>query len=180
MHVGTKQLSLLSILLAFCVILIVLSGVIETSTLFLIAAASFFVGIAFRESNKVLGIGFYLAAILLSLILAPNKLYCFTFAMISLYIVLRELFREKLFLCQTSGRQNPKYYVAWILRFLMFNLIYLPILIFLPSVVIAAELTTKLFLAFLAGGQIVFYLYDRAYDYFILNYWMKLKNRIMR
>ena len=45
MHVNAKKMAFTGVLAAFAVILLVLSAVIETSSLFLIAAAAFCVGI---------------------------------------------------------------------------------------------------------------------------------------
>ena len=49
MHVKAKTMAFSGLLLALTVIFMVLGSVIETSTLFLLAAASFFVGIIIRE-----------------------------------------------------------------------------------------------------------------------------------
>ena len=49
MHVKAKKMALGGLLLALTVICMVLGSVFESGTLFLLAAASFFVGIIFRE-----------------------------------------------------------------------------------------------------------------------------------
>ena len=67
-----------------------LISVIETNTLFLLAAASFFVGVVFREFGQMTGLAFYLSAVLLGFLLAPNKLYVITFAGMGFYIWGRE------------------------------------------------------------------------------------------
>lgn len=186
MHLSTKQISMLGLLLAFSVVLNVLSGVIETSTLFLLSAASFFVGIAFRETNKLLGIGFYIASVLLSFILAPNKMYCFTYAAIGLYIVIIELFRGIIVLKKDSekkdiGKKSLIEGIALIgCKLVIFNLIFIPILIFLPELIIAKELSPTAMLFFVLSGQIIFVIYDKAYDYFMLRYWEKYKRNFFR
>lgn len=184
MHLGTKHLSLLGLLLAFSVVLIVLSGVIETSTLFLLAAASFFVGIAFRETNKPLGVAFYLASVFLSFILAPNKMYCITFAVISLYIVFIELLRDKF---QTDDNSNSEKNTKGLgqlgrilLKYGLFNLIFIPILVFAPALIIATKLNPLSTILFFLGGQIVFFIYDKAYEYFMVHYWGKFRRNFFR
>lgn len=175
MHLGTRHLSLLGLLLAFSVVLTVLSGVIETSTLFLLAAASFFVGIAFRETNKPLGVAFYLASVFLSFILAPNKMYCITYTVISLYIVLIELLRAKIVGASSNKPMNANKLSLIVVKFILFNIIFLPILMFFPKLIIARDLNLFLSIGFFLGGQIVFFIYDKAYDYFMIHYWGKIR-----
>ena len=59
MHVKAKTMAFSGLLLALTVIFMVLGSVIETSTLFLLAAASFFVGIIIREFGLRIGAAFY-------------------------------------------------------------------------------------------------------------------------
>ena len=73
MHVKAKKMAFGGLLLALTVICMILGSVIETGTLFLLGAASFFVGIIFREFGRRTGAAFYLAGVLLGLILAPNS-----------------------------------------------------------------------------------------------------------
>ena len=80
MHVKAKTMAFSGLLLALTVIFMVLGSVIETSTLFLLAAASFFVGIIIREFGLRIGAAFYAAGVILGFITAPNKFYVFTFA----------------------------------------------------------------------------------------------------
>ena len=54
MHIKAKKMAFGGLLLALSVICMILGSVIETGTLFLLAAASFFVGIVFREFGSVL------------------------------------------------------------------------------------------------------------------------------
>ena len=80
MHLKAKRAAFGGLLLAMTVIFMFLGSVIETNTLFLLAAASFFVGVVFREFGQMTGLAFYLSAVLLGFLLAPNKLYVITFA----------------------------------------------------------------------------------------------------
>ena len=76
MHVKAKTMAFSGLLLALTVIFMVLGSVIETSTLFLLAAASFFVGIIIREFGLRIGAAFYAAGVILGFITAPNKFLC--------------------------------------------------------------------------------------------------------
>ena len=91
MHVNAKKMAFTGVLAAFAVILLVLSAVIETSSLFLIVAAAFCVGIVLREWGIKAGAAFLAASFLVGLIVAPNRLYCITFLAMGIYLVLSEI-----------------------------------------------------------------------------------------
>lgn len=61
MHVNAKRMAVSGMMLALSVICMMLGSVIETNTLFLLAAASFFVGIIKREYGIKTGCAFYAA-----------------------------------------------------------------------------------------------------------------------
>ena len=56
MHVNARKIALSGVLAAFAVVLIVLGSIFETSTLFLLAAAAFCVGIVVREWGIAYGL----------------------------------------------------------------------------------------------------------------------------
>ena len=87
MHVKAKQMAFGGLILAVTVVCMALGSVIETNTLFLLAAAAFFVGIVIRELGLRTGAAFYLAAILLGFLVTPNKFYVITFAAMGFYIL---------------------------------------------------------------------------------------------
>ena len=60
MHVNAKKMATAGLLVAFTVIMLVLSSVVETSSLFFLAAASFCVGISIREWGLRYGFAFLL------------------------------------------------------------------------------------------------------------------------
>ena len=55
MHVKAKSMAVCGLMLALSVVCMVLGSVIETSTLFLLAAASYFTGIVIREFGPFMG-----------------------------------------------------------------------------------------------------------------------------
>ena len=59
MHVNAKKTAISGLLMALSVVLIVLSGILDFSTLFFLAAAAFFVGIIIKEY----GIGYGTASV---------------------------------------------------------------------------------------------------------------------
>ena len=81
--------------MALTVILIVLSGVIESSSLFILALASFATGIVERKFSLRTGIAFTIGAALIGFFVAPQKLYVFTYLGFSIYVVVAEYFRDK-------------------------------------------------------------------------------------
>ena len=60
------------LLLALTEILIILSGILEFNTLFLLGAASFSIGIIIREYGLKIGAAFYAAAVLLGFMAQIN------------------------------------------------------------------------------------------------------------
>lgn len=175
MFINAKKLAFLGLLLSFDVVLIILSGVIEFNTLFLLAAASFCVGIAIRESGKQIGFGFYLASILLGLLLAPNKFYCITYAAMGMYLVLIENVFD--LMLKIKGNHNRKI-LFWIIKYLAFNLMFLPMLFLLPKLIYNGDMNTGLILIAIVMGQAILFLYDRAYIYFQGSIWGKIRGRL--
>ena len=175
MLLNAKKMAFLGLLLALTVLLIVLSGVFEFNTLFLLAAASFGVGIAIRETNLRFGAGFYVAAIFLSVMLAPNKLYCLTFAAMGLYIVIIEFTFDKLTYFKTKLDRRMLF---WIIKYIVFNLMFLPMLILLPKLIYQGELHAGITGALFIGGQAALLIYDMAYNYFQKMIWGKVRNKL--
>lgn len=91
----SKEVAWSGITMALTVILIVLSGVIESSSLFILALASFATGIVERKFSLKTGIAFTAGAAVLGFLIAPQKLYVFTYLGFSIYVVVAEYFRDK-------------------------------------------------------------------------------------
>lgn len=177
MHVNAKRIAAAGLLAAFIVVMMILSSTIETNSLFFIAAASFCVGIAIREWGIRFGMGFLIASIMLNLFLAPNKMYCITFAGMGLYLLLAEWLWERIANAEEMKQRMVK---LWIGKYVIFNLIYIPVLYFLPSLIVTKKITGILFAAVWAAGQIALFVYDRAYLYFQASIWGKMRVKLMR
>lgn len=95
LHIKPEEVAWGGIMMALAVLLIVLAGIIEPSSVFLLAAASFITGIFQRRFSLKAGIAFTIGAFTAGFILAPQKLYCFTFAGFSIYVVVAEYLRGK-------------------------------------------------------------------------------------
>lgn len=172
MLLTAKKLAFLGLLLAFDVLLIILSQILEFNTLFLLAAASFCVGIAIRESNIRIGFGFYIAGLLLGVILSPNKLYCITYAAMGLYVLVSEFLYDKMiYIKKVSSRVK----LLWLAKYILFNLMYIPMLMFMPRLIYSGQLDSTLIALLIIGGQAALYIYDRAYGYFQKVIWGKAR-----
>ncbi len=175
MLLNAKKMAFLGLLLAVTVLLIALSGIIEFNTLFLLGAASYGVGIAVRESNIRYGTGFYLGAILLGLILAPNKLYCITFAVMGFYILVIEYSFDRLANLK-GNRSRAKLY--WLIKYITFNVMYIPMVLFLPKLIYQGEINPMIIVVMLLAGQAVLFVYDMAYRYFQSYIWGRIRNKL--
>ena len=177
MLLRSKQLAVAGLLAALTVVLMALSSVVESSSLFFIAASSYCVGIVLREWGISWGIGFLFASTFLNVLLAPNKLYCITFAGMGLYLIFAEWLWKKIADAPAMKGRNLK---LWIGKYVMFNLIYVPIIWFMPSLIVTKEMTDVLMLVLLAAGQVALPIYDYAYRYFQGYVWGRLRVKLLK
>lgn len=177
MHIKVRQLSLMGILLAFSVILVTLGGIIESSTLFFLAAASFCVGIVIREYKVVSGVIFLLASIFLQFLIVPNKFYIITYIALSVYILGFEILFESMFRIKKHSLRKPLF---WTGKYILFNLMYIPGIIFFPKLIISGDINTSFFALAILGGQVVIWIYDRAYNYFQKYVWGKFRKNLKK
>ncbi|SHJ09934.1 hypothetical protein [Parasporobacterium paucivorans] len=175
MYVNAKKMALLGLLLAISVLLVILGGVIETSTFFLMAAAAFCTGIAIRENNIRIGLAFYLASVILCFLIAPNKLYCITYSVLGLYILISEFAFDRLS-AAPAVRNRKK--ILWIIKYAAFNIMYIPMLVFFPKLFFAGEIKFWLLAGFWLAGQVLLFVYDSAYRYFQNNIWEKTRKKL--
>ena len=177
MYLKSKRIAFLGLLTAFSVVLIVISGIFEFSTFFFLALAAGCVGIAIHEVGVNLGAGVFVASIILGVILAPNKLYCVTYGAMALYIVSIE-FTLRLLEKKIEDFQKRKL-VLMILKYVYFNIIYLPILFLMPKLFYQGELTLIIYVIAMIGGQIGFYLFDRVY-FSLMTYYRRVIRRHLK
>lgn len=157
MFLDAKKIAFSGLLSAFTVVLMYLSSLIESSSLFFIAAASFCVGIIIQKTNLAVGAAFYVASALLNFLVAPNKMHCITFAAMGLYILLTEWLWKKIADAEVMTNRNQK---LWIGKYIIFNLIYIPVLWFTKEF-----MGINVFILW-AAGQVGIFVYDYAYRYF--------------
>lgn len=173
MHVDSRKTAIGGMAVALAVLCIVLSGILEFNTLFLLAAASFFPGIVIRESGLAAGAASYVGTVVLGFLLAPNKLYCITFAAMGFYVV----GSEWLFLAVARAERGRRCWL-WLGKFVIFNLLYLPALFAFPRLIFADGITGRWLLAAAVAGQVLLLVYDQAYEYFLTVLWEKFRTRL--
>lgn len=177
MHVNAKKMAFMGVLAAFTVLLMILGAVIETSSLFFIAAAAFCVGIVLREWGTKAGSIFLAASFLLGLIVAPNRFYCLTFLAMGIYLVVSEILWNKV---ADSPKIQKKKLTVWIGKYVIFNILFIPVLLFFPSLILTKEIVGGMFWIVLIAAQIGLFIFDKAYLYFQIFIWGKLRNKVMK
>lgn len=176
MHVGAKKMATAGLLVAFSVIMMLLSSVVETSSLFFIGAASFCVGIAVREWGLKMGFAFLIASVGLNFLVVPSKLYCFTLAGMCVYIWMAEWLWNRLAECQ---KIKNRMVMLWVGKYVVFNLLYVPTLLFAPRLLFTGKINGISAIILLLFGQVVLYIYDMAYRYFQARVWGRLRGKLL-
>ncbi len=177
MHVKAKQVAFLGLLAAFSVLLLVLGAVFEVSTLFFICGAAFCVGIAVREWGIRWGTAFLAASTLTGLFVAPNKIYCITYAAMGIYLLLSEILFRKIASAEHIKNRTK---TLWIGRYMIFNMMYVPAIVFVPQLFVEKKIEGVLWLAVWAAGQIGLWIFEKAHDYFQLFIWNKFRKYVVR
>lgn len=177
MHVNAKKIAFGGMLLAWTEACILLGSALESNTLFLLAAAAFFVGIVIREFGKRTGAAFYAAGVLLGLLLTPNKFYVASYAAMALYILLIELAS---FGIGRMSDEKKRLQSFWLAKWVIFNLIYIPALLVFGELLIEKEMNFTVWIVAFAVGQIGWLIYDKAYDYVQSQLWGKVRGKLLQ
>ena len=176
MLLNARKIAVGGLFLALTQVCMLLGSVLETNTLFLLAAAAYFTGIVIREFGKVTGAVFYVASVLLGLVLSPNKLYVCSYAAMALYILLIELVWWGLGRIRICKNRRMRF---WFAKFGIFNLLYVPmVLLFGESFFEQLAMPAFVWILVLAG-QVGWWLYDRAYEYVQSQIWSKIRGRLL-
>lgn len=164
-----KPIALLGLLLAINQILIILAAVLDISSLSFLAAAAMMIGIAILETDRRMGAAFFLASCLLGLILCPQPLYIASYAVMGLYVLLKEFLEGRL-----RGRRPVS--VIWILKLIGFNIYFIPLLLAFPQLLLEAGEAHTMLIVIWALAQAALILCDIVYDRILSLY----RNRIRR
>lgn len=166
MLLKSRDVAYLGVLLGLNQLFIILSSVIETNTLILMAGAALIIGIVIVEFGGRNGFIFYIASCILGFFLTFNKIELITYILFfGLYSIVKHIFEIKI-----NGRTMQ--YAA---KFIYFN-IDLAVMYF----------TLKLFMPFepawwmIPVAQALFLVYDYAFTVFISSYSDKIKPKLKR
>lgn len=182
MHVKTKDIALTGMIMALSVLCIVLGGVFEFSTLTLLLVAAFLSGTVICDMGLLMGAMCITGTFLLGFFLGTQKMYVFTYLGFSAYIFLVELFyRKQKKLMGKNNEKTSKYknVITWIYKFFIFNIIFIPCLIFMPEVFLGVNPTRGMIIVAAVAGQLAWIVLDIAYNTFILKIWKLFKKRIL-
>ncbi len=161
------------LLAALAVVLLCLASVIEMSSLFFIAAASFCVGIAIREWGMRYGLAFWSASAGVSFLVAPNKLYCITFSAMAIYLLGSEGI-WRLLMRRGTGRHLQLWF--WVGKYILFDAMFVPMLLFFPNILFSGKMNGLFFVLMLLLGQVALFFYDVAHSYVQNVVWSKFKS----
>lgn len=173
MFLRPKELAVTGAFMAIGVILLLLGGYFEGSTLFFLAAASFLAGILQRGISPSASITFLVGTVLLGFFLAPQKLYCVTFAVFGIYVIAAELLESN----AARGKFPQKRLWVWIGKAVVFHgLLILSFCIlqqlfgweqlFKGKLFSGLQANTVLFFGvILLGAEVFWIVFDKAYFY---------------
>lgn len=168
MHISSREMAFLGMMTACFALFVFLGSIVESSTLFFLSAASFLTGIGVREYGIRTGGVFFLASILISFFIGPNKIYCITCGILSFYIYMREFLFDKMVKRRKFiGSKKVFLFIKW----LLFNVCYIPLFLFFPSLFYLSERGKVWPWLIIVIGQFGFFIYDGAYDYFQSSVW---------
>lgn len=63
-------------------------------------------------------------------------------------------------------------------KFVIFNVMYLPVLFFFPKLLFAGEIPDTMLFVLIVAGQIALFIYDKAYEYFLIRMWGQVRVKI--
>lgn len=157
-----KKITILGMMAALSTVLTVLGTVISMNTVFFTAAAAFLVGIAVIFYGMGTGAVYLCVCAALDFFINPNKLHVFLYLALAFYILV----------CEGSYRGmakmpdgTKKEWLHRLVRFLIFAVLYVLLLIFLPQLLVSDKLFTRQWFlpVMLGAGVVVWIIYDLAY-----------------
>lgn len=162
MHINkTKKIAILGVLAALSTVLTVLGTVISVNTVFFTALASYLAGIVVVRFGMKEGLLFYFVCAALDFFVNPNKLHVVLYLALAAYILCAEgTFR----ILQKKKIER----LHSVIRFIVFLVLYVPLLIFFPKLLIAKSLQemTAFYPVMFFSGVVGWFVFDFAYKVF--------------
>jgi uncharacterized membrane protein len=162
MHVNkAKRMAMLGVMAALSTVLLVLATISVVNTLFFTALAAFLAGMAVVVYGGGYGMIFYAACGVLDFLFNPNPLHVFLYLAMAGYLFLSELIWKKM----TRSDSRKKEWIHRGIRFLLFAILYIPLIYFLPELFVAEEFIKKNWFVMAAAvvGVVAWIVYDFAY-----------------
>ena len=94
-----------------------------------------------------------------------------------LYILVNEFAFRKI--AEWKGNVNRSA-IFWIVKYIVFNVMYLPMLLGFQGLLFGRKLPGALMIGALVAGQIGLFIYDRAYEYVQGHIWNKMRGKLFR
>ncbi|MBP8692299.1 MAG: hypothetical protein KBI20_08600 [Sedimentibacter sp.] len=161
-----RDLAYLGVLLGLNQLFIILSSIIETNTIILMATAALIVGVVVVEFGGKAGIIFYLASCISGFFITFNKVEIITYiCFFGIYSIIKHYIETKI---------NNKY-ISYALKIGSFNLSLL-LMYFFVKLFISLPLRWWMIL----GGQILFIIYDYSFTMFITQYINSIRPKLKR
>lgn len=160
----THKLAVMAVMAALSTVLTVLGTVISVNTVFFTAAAAFLAGIIVTCYGKRAGVLFFAVCAVLDFLVNPDKLHVILYLCLAGYTVLSELTYGVLKIRENKKKER----VHRVIRFVFFAVIYSPLILFLPRLVISENIIKKsgLLPVMIVGGIVGWIVYDAAYAAF--------------
>ena len=166
MLLKSKDVAYLGVLLGLNQLFIVLSSVIETNTIILMAAAALIVGVVMVEFGGKTGIIFYMASCISGFFLTFNKVEIITYiCFFGIYSIIKHYIETKIL----------NKYISYALKIASFN-ISLLLMYFIVKLFINLPLQWWMILS----AQVLFIIYDYAFTIFINQYMNSIKPKLKR
>jgi hypothetical protein len=161
-----RDVAYLGVLLGLNQLFIILSSVIETNTIILMAAAALVVGVVVVEFGGKTGIVFYLASCISGFLLTFNKAELITYiCFFGIYSIIKHYAETKI----------TNKYMSYAVKIGSFNislsLMYLPVKLFI-------SLPLRWWMVL--GGLILFIIYDYSFTIFITQYINSIRPKLGR
>jgi hypothetical protein len=168
MLLNSKKIAFLGVLLAINQIVIMLSVVFQTNTLFFFGVAALIICIVIIEFNLTSGITFYVASSILAFILAPNKIQIITYiGFFGSYSIMKYIIEI------VTNKRNLSVIIEYLLKIMYFNIAIAIYYFIMSSVVKIPVLWWSVILA-----EVFFIVYDYFLTYFINVYIDKIKPKL--
>lgn len=163
MHVNkTRALAETALIAALSVVFLLLGTFISVNTLVFTALAAYFIGYSVNKYGMKYGGIQWLVCVLLDFFLNPDKLNWLLYLSLGGYIFLSEFIFCK---WNRIRDEKKKMRLQLIYNWILFNIIYIPLLLFFREALFAGEVEGGT-LIFVLAGQLGWLVYDKAYRVF--------------